>query len=692
MPAATADERQNGLRVLLSALFLLQLIGAWLPGPLLWGINHLAYLPIFARILVPLGGLALIWTPLGARLGRILVHHLAPHLFGKRWIAYGLAPAVGVLLFWWLRVRLHYLGDGWLLGEMVGRGIRFHGFDFMAYLLHSQLYTWLGLTTEPASFRLFEIVSIISGGFYLAAAAWGARTLSDDPAERLLLYGLLVCAAPILMFMGYVETYGLLSVMMLLFLIALARHYRDGLAVLVPASFFALGLLAHLDALFLSPLLIGLLVWPSRRAATNLGRRLLEIAVPLLAVAVLAYVFYQLAGYNRRWFDLEFVEMREGKRLFTWLAGSHGIFSVRHWKDILNLAWLLIPVPLALLGAAWMGRHPVTRGARVLLMGCALIALLAVVLHMKLGVPRDWDLFAAQAPVFAIAAAVLWRGHCDERLVGIVTGAALLLVLPWIALGTQETRSLTRFREIMRDQPMFARSYTHEEIAKYYRKRGETEKAIEEYRICVEIFPRNPRLHGLMGAMMYNLKRKDEALRSFHLAIEVDSTNAQALAMLARMYAERGELEKAIGYSRRLAGRREEDLRAAAIHGTTAERLGYTAEAIEAYKRAVQIDGSRVDLVERIGGLALATFDYPLAEQAFRTVLHYQPDSFSAGTGLVFAIWSPLREHSELWREPRIQARLREAHALAGQLLGRAEQPEPLRTWYRDLEEALDAP
>lgn len=692
MPAAITDERQDGfglMRILFSALFLLQLIGAWVPGPLLWGGNHLAYLPAFARILVPLLGLAVIWTPLAALLGRLLIHRVAPQLFGNRWIAYGFAPVAGTLLFWILRVRLHCLGDGWLLGEMVGRGVRFHGFDFLAYLLHGQLYSVLGLKSEPASFQLFAVVSTVTGGFYLAAAAWGARTLSKDPGERLLLYGLLLFTAPILMFMGYVETYGLLSVCMLLFLIALARHYRDGLAALVPASFFALGLICHLDALFLAPLLAVMLFLPSARAGAGFGRRALEIVVPLLAVTVLAAAIYQLAGYSRAWFNLEFVQGREGKRLFTWLAGSHGVFSLRHWKDMINLAWLLIPTPVALLGAAWIRRHPVTRAGGVLLAGSAFIAVLSVVLHMKLGVPRDWDLFAAQTPVFVLAAVLLWSGRCDERLVGLVTGAALLLVLPWVALNTQEARSLDRFRDVMRDQPMFARSYTHEEIAKYHRKCGEMEKAVEEYRICTAIFPRNPRLHGLMGAMMYNLGRPDEALTSFHLAVEVDSTDARGIAMLARLYGERNELGKSIGYSRRLAGRREEGVRAAAVHGTTAERLGLADEAIEAYKRAVRSDGSRVDLVERIGGLALSKLDYPLAEQAFRTVLHYQPDSFTAGCGLVFSIWAPLREQNAAWQEPPIQNRLREAHGLATQLLAKAEEPEPLRTWHRDIENVL---
>jgi Tfp pilus assembly protein PilF len=648
------------LRILLSLLLLLQALGGLVPGPLLWGVNHLAYASPVLRILWPLFGIFLIWTSAGDRIGRWLINRVAPVLLGQRLVAYVVAPVVGALLFWSLRCKTHFLGDGWLLGEMVAAGLPFHGFDFIHYHLIAKLFRTLALPVEADAFILFAGTSIVAGAFYLVVAAWSARNLSKDDGQRILLYLLLVFFAPVEMFMGYVECYSILMVFMLLFLAAVALHYRRGLPAWVPAAAFGLGLAFHLNALFLAPLLPVLVFWPARRASRSVLKRLASVALPVAAAMVLAASFYLLEGYNRSKFEFDFVKSRQTQKLLVTLLGSHGFLSWRHWKDVLNLLLLVAPVPLVMLLVAALRRKPAVVASRstasaaprrldereskrpatakltrpdepkqsgegkrsdhveqsddserraliTLLFGSLLLVFLMSSVHMKLGIARDWDLFAAQTPIFVLAAYLAWsklaRGRSGSRLVGIAVSAAMFLSLPWFWLNASEVRSVQRFKDIVADQPGFSRAYAHEELGKYYRKQGMILEALEEYRICAQLFPDNARFCAVLGGLQYNRGLRDDALRSFSRALQADSTYALALKMVARIHAERSEFEQALVYARKLAGSQKESSDAAALHGVVAEKLGLYDEALRAYAAAVEKDPRRLDLVRRIKAL-----------------------------------------------------------------------------------------
>lgn len=721
--AITRDLRR--LRLLLTLFLLLQAGAAFLPGPLLWGASHLAYAPLFARLLVPLLGVAILWTPLGAwaaaRAGR-----LGALLLSKPAVAYGVVPLAAMALFWLLRTRLHFLGDGWLLGELVHLRVRFHGFDLLDYLLHARLHDWLGLQSEPAAFRLFAVVSVLAGGFYVAAAAWSARKLDETPAGRLLLFALLLCASPVQMFMGYVECYARLAVLLLVFLTLLTLYYRGRVSLVAPAAVFALALAVHLDALILSPLLIAPLLWPPAGRRDSRSRRALQIGLPVLGGLALAAGLLLLAGYNGRWFRIDFIEKRADHPLL--LPLSDGLLSWRHWKDFANLLGLLAAVPLAMILArlpGWLRRGGGETGheprelrdgtgeprrggggprserigprregggprnarlaAALMLGGCGWVALWMLLLHLRLGVARDWDLFAAPALVFCLAGFLMWQ-EAGERvraeLAVIVGASALVLVGPWFWLNAGEARSLARFRDVIADLPKFPRAYAHEEIGKYFRKAGDIAEARREYEACVAIHPSNPRFLALLAALLYNSGETDAALQRFTQVFELDSTNVSALEMLARIHAEKEEYAQALDYARRFAGRSRERAAAAMLHGTVAARLGLYPEAVAAFERALRAEPDNLECLELLGNALLLSGDHARAEQAFRALLARDPGSASALVGLVASLWMPCEGHPEDCADERARARLREALALLDRLESMSGGPsQQLQQW-----------
>ncbi len=714
------------LRVSLSGLLALQAFAGFFPGHCLWGVNHLAYWPILPRLLWTLLGLLVVWTPLGVWIGRFLIQRAAP-LLERRPIAYGVLPATGALLFWMLRCRTHFLGDGWLLAEMVQDGRPFHGYDFIDYFLHARLFALLGIQGENGSFQLFGVMSVLAGAVYLAAAAWSARHLSPDRGGRVLLYALLVFFPPVQIFMGYVETYSFLMIFMLLFLTLLILHYRHGFSLALPAAAFGLGLCFHLDALFLAPLLAVALFLQAERAWVPFRKRLIAVAGPALGGLILAAIIYLAAGYDRAWFEADFVAGKPLQEILTPWSGPHSLWSWVHWKDILNLLSLLAPVPIALLATALpsmgrLGRWP--RETLLMLAGGVWLVVLMSLLFMKLGAVRDWDLYAAHAPIFPLGAFLAWshitskrpqargasgtaaiprdkptrRTHWrprDARVVGLVVMAAFFLAAPWFWLNAGEERSLQRFRDVIGDLSRFQRAYAHEGIAKYYRARGMIAEATEEYRITSETFPENARFCALLGALQYNAGDSEAAFQTFQRALTADSTFAQALEMAARIHVERGRFADALPYARRLAGRPEESPRAAALHGRAAEELGLLEEAQGAYKRALDRDADSTDRaqhtawLERAAGLALFTGEFERSEQLFRRALGRKPASVSARTGLALAIWQPLSQDSVSWGDPSVRQRLIEAELLLGDLIREGQADEQIGTWHGEIRAAL---
>lgn len=711
-PPGAAD---RGIQLAGSALLLLAVGATFLPAPLAWGAGHWAYAPVSVAALLAAAGLVTLWTPVGLRVGEGVVSAGRTLVLGPPLLAYAALPGIFAALGWALRSRVHFLGDGWLLGELVSRELGYHGFDFVDYLVKARLFGALGLASEADSFALFAAISVAAGAFYAMATAFVARRFEGDAGERISLYLLLMGLPAVQLFFGYVECYALLSVGMVLFLGTTWLHYQARVPAWVPAAAFGFGLFWHLDALFLGPLLLFLIAYPPA-GAPPVVRRLLQVAGPPLAALLLAAGLYTLTGYRAEHFELDFLTGREGLRLFNRLAGSHGMLSWAHWRDVVNLLLFLGALPLTLAAGGWIAARTRSRGAGsggaaaapggspaaeadrrawvVFGTGSLWFALLAAALHMKLGIPRDWDLLAAQSPVLLLAALALWRRRAGSwgrpRVVAACAVLSLVWTAPWIGINAQSETAVARFRDLLEGQRRFARAYGHEEIGKYYRKLGEMERAFAEYERCTRIFPENARFHSVLGALQFQEGLKDASFESFRQCLEVDSTYATALEMMARLHAERSEFGAGIEYSRRLAGRPDESVVAASVHAFLAEQVGENHEAIEAYQRALRREPGNTRMILALARLYLLETMFPNAIGAYREILEREPKSVEARSGLLAALWAPLRSRPGEWSKPENRARIEEAHRLMMDLALEGQLTAGLQSWREELERAFE--
>ncbi len=680
---------------------------------MLWGVNQLAYAPRWVGLLLPAFGIVTLWFPVSAplalTLGRLMVKHGAGVSLDRRLTAYVLAPAVGAVIFWIARCKVYFLGDGWLHGEMVSRGLRFHGFDFLTYNLVSRLFATLRQPAEADAFRMFAYVSVVSGALYLAAAAWSVRRLSNDRALRILLYGLLIFLGSTQVFMGYVECYSILTVFMLLFVALLVGHYRNGLPIWAPGVAFGLGLMFHLDALFLAPLLVLPLAWPVRQSRVTFIRRAVFLLGPIAAALGLAAAVLALQGYSRTTFHSDFVLWRPGSAFLVPLGGRDGLLSWRHWKDVLNLLLVLAPVPLVMVVLAAVttraGRRlagPGNAGEQdrrlfmLLLVANLWLLILISTLHMKQGMARDWDLFAAHAVLLVLTAWFAWSklvsGRLREELIGAAVITAILLSVPWFWLNAGEARSVRWFEEITVGFPSYEKAYAYEELGKYYRNAGKPAEALREYQRSFETFPGHGRFGAALGTFQYSEGMKEEALGTFQQVLSVDSTQRVALELSARICYERGDYDEMLLFARKLAGVGREGPRAAAIHGAAAETLGLFDEALASYERALTGYPANVELLCRIGRVHLEKGDFARAEQVFESALRLQPSSVPARIGLANAVWQQIARNRAAWAQPAAQERINLVYRTLTRLLSEGNADEKTVALRDEVRKALTGP
>jgi len=361
----------------------------------LWGLNTWAYLPVFVRIALFACGLVV---------GGSVVIGLAPRagpssLERREWkviwtwrlvlTAIGLAAAFVVL-----RAQAHYLGDGYnLLSTLAGGALTLKARDAGSALVLNSLYALLPGPADRAALWTYRIVSMAAGCGFMLLAWWAAARLFADTWARVL-FALGVCTGGItLMFFGYVENYALRG-------LALATFTLGGVLIargtwrrvwILPLLLWALSL--HLTTLALVPAALYLAL-----SDTRVSRRInsmslaAKIALATLTLAIGIGGFVVLAD---RWLYFRLAFVPPWPTQFT--MGGYTLLTLQHVGDVVNLVLILVPGTLVLIaGRTEQGSRKKTARRDLWFLRILVISTLtaAFFLDPKLGMPRDWDLFA----------------------------------------------------------------------------------------------------------------------------------------------------------------------------------------------------------------------------------------------------------------------------------------------------------
>ena len=548
-----AERRYAGLLLALAALVaLLHVLGA---GPLrstFWGVHFYGFLPAWA---LP-AGLALLAVSAALALSGALDRAIAglpdPGGWSARRRATGatlLAVASGAL-FWLLRVRHTFLGDGNPLSANLARGERFHPHEPLTVFLHHQVYVLSrGLFATPGrdpaevAWDTVALGSVLAGALFvlvawaLAVELAAARGESQNRAPVALTFLVLLAQGYVLLFFGYVENYTFQTLAIALYLLLALRFLRGAAPLLAPAGVLVLGVCLDLSTVILAPSLLVLAAYgfARRRAGATLRDLALGAAFAAGAAAALSALGdgYSLLGTLRD--VLHLAARGHGAQAFD----TGYLFSRVHLRDFANEQALIGPlaallfVPAALAAAPALIRSAASPAPRTaasaarwtagFLAAAGLAALGAAWItgDLNLGYPRDWDLFAPFAIVYT--AAGLWlllaaveRAAVAGRLLALALAISLFHTVPWVAVNASFPRSFERLKAL----PL-GLGRAEVEVGHWYMTHGDAAEAKRWMARALAANPGNNAAHYSLGLIALDERRYDDAAQSLWTALRL---------------------------------------------------------------------------------------------------------------------------------------------------------------------------
>lgn len=641
----------KAVRTGLIALAFLPVAGRFLAGPHAWGFHHTAYLPLGFTIGIAAAALLALLSGLRRALDRVLFDALAGFLFGRSAV-----PAVAVAflmtgVFYLLRTPTHFLGDGVLVGELVGLGSLFRAHDLMDYFLHRVLFLALHDVGDMSeSFRLYAALSCAAGFAAVTAALLLLRRSRLPAASRTWIFLLWLLAAPVLIFCGYVESYGFVSVAMLGFLWSGALAQRGEAPPWLPGLFYGLALFFHTTALFAAPALLWLALRPGPASGrAGRGRWARDVLLPAVGIPLIGVAIHVASGYDMTWFRRDFLESKNQRHVLVKPGGSHGFFTLNHGRDLANWILLVAPVTLLLLLTRLRALRERLREPDVAFLTAQAVAFVLpfLLLDRKIGAARDWDLLTPQIAGLPFLAVLLWQQPdgtrrdekrarafpADVAAASVATG--LLLLVPWLGVNASRDASLARFDDLRPGFARFPKAYATEELAKYYRDNGQIEKSCVLYEESVRINPRNARTRVLLGSAYFMLGRIPLAEAQYDSALAIDPKYWMALDMKGRIALQRGDMRSALEIFRRQTEVNPRSEESWAGYGYAAMALGQydTAERALTRARALRPD-RRLDHDLALAQAHLGKWDAAISN--FRSALE-DPGAADPATLALFA-------------------------------------------------------
>ncbi len=498
MPAETHSESKLDFVFLVANGLLLALVaaGSFVPHLRLWGVDHLSYFPPFVR----LGALFVAALTLLPGAGEWLYNRwISAFEFinatsARRGIFAGAAVLSALGLFIAFQASTELLGDGQLqsklLVRMAGSGDVTFGYfartvldDSMAPATNLLVYAAAKLSGASDPLSAWRFLNGLLGCLFVLAAI-GIVYRSRARVEFLvLLPAALFVSGGIQLFFGYIETYAPMVVLVTLYIATAFEHLHGRKHVLIPCALFVLAVLFHYQALLLGPSFIFILL---TRIGVR-GRRTLSAAI-CGATVTAAVVASRIPGWGGF-----FLPLFSGE-------STSGVLDPAHIADIANEVLLIVPIAPLLVALAVAGRiagrtsdadperhcpgaSDEPAGARDLAFAVTIHVpcfLFLIAFLPELGMARDWDLFASPAFGAALPLLVLARRAVDHAEVraclsrflapAVVTGLAI--VIPWVGINANETRSVDRYRSIL-DLESIDAGYGYEILAMHFEDRGD---------------------------------------------------------------------------------------------------------------------------------------------------------------------------------------------------------------------------
>lgn len=570
--------------LLISAHFL----SSFFPKSRLWGINHLAYFPLWIRIIITLLGLSVLVPWVNQRITLFLMtllDFLRKNFSARKHLWYSAFSLISILIFYFLKDRTHFLGDGAQVISLLDKGkLDIKWTEPLEALAHLYLYRFLNLFLKVNAETVYASISIFSGAVFVYLLFLFSELLGEGEEEGFFAFVMIGTLGAIQLFFGYAEHYTLLYLFVLGYLYFCLRFLKNKTGLIPVLLTFLLSVFSHFSAFYLFPSLLFLL-WTGFEFKHRKNRnnfRWLISALSLLALSGFT-VFY----LKNKWIlGQVFVPLYPG----NYYAPDYTLFSFSHFLDLFSLQFLLSPAGLILILAVFAGLGKKNRESfrteDRLIFFLILVALFQLgysfLLNPGLGMARDWDLFSATALGYTILGIYLLLKIIKEKTTlkyvsTVLIFASFFSTLPWILINHNPQLSIKRFENLLdldlkksrNGRYVLAQYYSTRnmkkekdkvsdefneklpevnltEIGLRYYNSGKIEAAAELLQRVVLLEPGFPEAHNFLGLAYYKAGKISEAETEFKKVIELRPDYVDGYVNLGHLYTSRNQADEAI--------------------------------------------------------------------------------------------------------------------------------------------------
>jgi hypothetical protein len=442
------------LRVCAAAVLAFYLASPYLDVEHVWGAGGFFAIPLAVRLVLAALTLPLFSRRIAEGLWGATVR-LATYLRSRLGFDQmgALAAVAAVAVFWAGRLGHLHWGDAYIFANAISHPDVYLTYSWQSPLdvyLHAKLWAAANAAWGWDVWTIYALVSCLAGGLFVLTLVQAVTEFAEDGSGRLATVALFLSLGSMQLFFGYVESYTILPVCIIIFLWYGLRFLARKGPLWPAAAALALAHGLSPSTLPLSLALVYLAYRAWRRREMSLDRLTAEAAAPMLVVGAAVLALMTAGGHGLSFFVSSDAPGGGDGRWFVPVLQTqtrwehYTMFSWAHLRDFLNEQALVAPFGLLLVGGIlWRERRQrIWRepGVAFLAIAAGAYLLLTFVWNTDYGGRRDWDLFApASLPLMALAAYLVGR-YVPERernaCMPLLATVSLVHLGPWVYFNT----------------------------------------------------------------------------------------------------------------------------------------------------------------------------------------------------------------------------------------------------------------
>ena len=644
-----------------------------------WGFHHWMFFPLPVRILFFFG--ILICVP---QVNRYIVQRISPAVSNlssriERVNKYSVATFLACfsfVIFWFLRSRTHFLGDGYIRIRSITVGNKFIWAEPLDSHLHYTVYTILNSSFGWTADVTYALVSCFIGSLFVFVAVLGSYFLAKDFSRRVFIFLSLSFMGSVQLFFGYVEDYTLLLFVIFVYILISILYLRKGCSIFFPSFVLSIAICTHTSAMIFVPSLLYLLLRKVQKDQSwkhymvSLGKMLVGFMIPItLLLFRVHHVGFSLDNFREAFTEgshiLPLVGNTDSPEAFP-----YGLFSLTHFLSMVNEILLLAPIGFIIgITHIFIKRRKKDSGDHVPLFLLGLTVLCCVYLFLlkpDKGASRDWDLFAMCSIPWTMYGVYLFINYSLNkekflRIALILITVGFLHTFPWILVNAAEKTSLERFDTLIENDNSLdniALADAYDELSTFYAKRNMQSERIFYCEKAAKALPTS-RYNNNLGAAyvdnaMYNqaisvlkkiddstpyaadahynmglaytkLDRLHEAVSENQKAIEMNPRNAKAYHNLAHALLRMNKLRQALSALKKADQLNPNDLSTIYNIGVAYLHLEEMQEAIPYFQKALQLNPNHPGSHFNLGVISFKLNKFQDALRKFQRVSQLKP-------------------------------------------------------------------